>query len=155
MVSFRSYPTRNRIFQKNSRKIQKIRKYRYGFISIQNMQENSEKETNSKLSFCFVPTRRVIENSEKIAKKFKIKKKQHYKFISSQSRLEKDEKERNKNYRSISFLPDACYKLPKKIAKKFKKLKSTVMATFQAKIGRKRIRKREIKITVPFRSYPT
>ena len=29
------------------------------------------------------------------------------------------------------------------------------MATFQAKIGWKRMRKREIKITVPFRSYPT
>ena len=29
------------------------------------------------------------------------------------------------------------------------------MATFQAKIGRKRMSKGEIKITVPFRSYPT
>ena len=29
------------------------------------------------------------------------------------------------------------------------------MATFQAEIGRKRMRKGEIKITVPFRSYPT
>ena len=29
------------------------------------------------------------------------------------------------------------------------------MATSQAKIGRKRMRKREIKITVPFRSGPT
>ena len=51
--------------QKNS----KIRKYCYGFISIQNRQEKSEKETKSKLSFRFVPTRRVIENSEKIEKK--------------------------------------------------------------------------------------
>ena len=72
MVSFRSYPTRNRKFQENSKKIQKIRKYHYGFISIQNRKEKSEKETKSKLSFRFVPTRRVIENSEKIAKKFKI-----------------------------------------------------------------------------------
>ena len=72
MVSFRSYPTRSRKFQKNSKKIQKIRKYHYGFISIQNRKEKSEKETESKLSFRFVPTRRVIENSEKIAKKFKI-----------------------------------------------------------------------------------
>ena len=107
MVSFRSYPTRNRKFQENSKKIQKIRKYHYGFISIQN-------------------------------------------------RTEKDQKKRNKNYRSISFLPDACYKIQKKkIAKKFRKLKSTMMARFQAEIGRKRMRKREIKITVPFRSYPT
>ena len=29
------------------------------------------------------------------------------------------------------------------------------MATFKAEIVRKRMRKREIKITVPFRSYPT
>ena len=66
-----------------------------------------------------------------------------------------DEKKRNKNYSSISFLRDAFYKIPKKIAKKFKKLKRTIMATFQAEIGRKRMRKREIKITVPLRSYPT
>ena len=70
-------------------------------------------------------------------------------------RRKKDQKKRNKNYRSISFLPDACYKIKKKIAKKFKKLKSTIMATFQAEIGRKRMRKREIKITVPFRSCRT
>ena len=74
MVSFHSYPTRNRIFQKNSKKIQKIRKYRYGFISIQNWKEKSEKETKSKLSFRFVPTQRVIENSEKQQKNSKNQK---------------------------------------------------------------------------------
>ena len=31
-VMFRSYPTRNRKFQKNSKKIQKIKKYRYVFF---------------------------------------------------------------------------------------------------------------------------
>ena len=31
-VSFRSYPTHNRNFQKNSKKIQKIKEYHYGFI---------------------------------------------------------------------------------------------------------------------------
>ena len=43
----------------------------------------------------------------------------------------------------------------KKIAKKFKKLKNTTMASFQAKIGWKRLRKRENKNYrfVPFRSY--
>ena len=30
---FRSYTTRNRKFQKNSKKIQKIKKYNYGFLS--------------------------------------------------------------------------------------------------------------------------
>ena len=36
-----------------------------------------------------------------------------------------------------------------------KKLKNTVINSFQAKIGWKQMRKREIKIIVPFRSVPT
>ena len=72
MVLFCSCPTRNIKFQKNSRKFQKIRKYRYGFISILNRLERSEKERESKLSFRFDAIRRVIENFKKIAKKFKI-----------------------------------------------------------------------------------
>ena len=43
-VSFRSYPTRNTKFKKNSKKIQKIKKYHYGFISSQNMLAKDEKE---------------------------------------------------------------------------------------------------------------
>ena len=43
-VSFRSDPTRNRKFRKNSKKIQKIKRYRYGFISSQNRLEKAEKE---------------------------------------------------------------------------------------------------------------
>ena len=35
-VPFRSYPMRNRKFQKNRKNIQKIKKYLYGFISSQN-----------------------------------------------------------------------------------------------------------------------
>ena len=42
-VPFRSYPKRHRNFQKTSKKIQKIKKYRYGFISIQNRLEEAEK----------------------------------------------------------------------------------------------------------------
>ena len=42
-VPFRSYPTRNRNFQKTSKKIQKIKKYHYGFISVQNRLEEAEK----------------------------------------------------------------------------------------------------------------
>ena len=40
-----------------------------------------------------------------------------------------------KNYRSVPFLPDAKQKIKKKIAEQFKKLKNTIMASFQAKIG--------------------
>ena len=43
-VPFRSYPTRNKKFQKNRKKIQKIKKYHYGFISSQNGMENAGKE---------------------------------------------------------------------------------------------------------------
>ena len=42
-VLFRSYPTRKRKFQKNSEKIQKIKKYQYGFISVQSRLEEAEK----------------------------------------------------------------------------------------------------------------
>ena len=84
---------RNRKFQKNSKKIQKIKKYHYGVISSQNRLEKAQREKIKIIvSFCSVSTRRVRENS-------------------------------------------------KKIAKKFNKLKSTVMASFQAKIGWKKQRK--------------
>ena len=43
IVPFRSYSTRNRKLQQNSKKIQKIKKYHYGIISGQNRQENTEK----------------------------------------------------------------------------------------------------------------
>ena len=43
IVPFRSYPTRNTNFEKNSKKIQKTKKYHYGFISIQNRLEEAEK----------------------------------------------------------------------------------------------------------------
>ena len=42
-VPFRSYPTRNRNFQKSRKKIQKIKKYHYGFISVQHRLEEGEK----------------------------------------------------------------------------------------------------------------
>ena len=44
IILIRSYPMRNRKYQKNSEKIQKIKKYHYGFISSQNKLENDEKE---------------------------------------------------------------------------------------------------------------
>ena len=43
-------------------------------------------------------------------------------------------KKENKNYISLTFLPDWLEKIPKK----FKKLQNTIMASIQAKIGRKR-----------------
>ena len=43
-ISFRSNPTRNRKFQKNSKETQKIKKYNYGFIPSQNILGKAEKE---------------------------------------------------------------------------------------------------------------
>ena len=68
---------RNRKLHKNCKKTQKTKKYHYGDISSQNRSEKSEKETKRKLSFRFVPTRPVIENSEKIEKKIQNLKKYH------------------------------------------------------------------------------
>ena len=69
--------------------------------------------------------------------------------------MEKDEKEKNKNYRSVPFRSVPTQRVienSKQIAKKIKKLKNTIVAPFQAKIGRKRLRKRENKNypSVPF-----
>ena len=43
-----SYPTRNRKFQKNSKKIQKIRKHHHNFFPSQNRLEKAEKERKKK-----------------------------------------------------------------------------------------------------------
>ena len=65
-------------------------------------------------------------------------------------------RENKKKYRSDVFLPDPEYKIPKKKAKKFKKFENTIIASFQAKIGQERLRKRENKKKIiPTSSYPT
>ena len=51
----------------------------------------------------------------------------------------------NKNYSFAPSLPDAKFKIPKKIAKKLKKLKNTIIASFKARIGWKRPRKKKNK----------
>ena len=66
-----------------------------------------ERPRKKKLSFRSVPTRPVIENSKKIAEKFKKNKKHHYDFFSSQNGLGEAEKEKkNKlSFRSIPTRP--------------------------------------------------
>ena len=62
-------------------------------------------------------------------------------------------KRETKNYRFVPFLPDALKKIPKKNCKKIKKIKkNTIMASFQARIGWKRPRKKQNNYcrTVPF-----
>ena len=45
IVLFCSYPTRNRNFQKNSKKIQRIKKSQFGYIISQNSTEKNEKKS--------------------------------------------------------------------------------------------------------------
>ena len=69
----------------------------------------------------------------------------HYGVISRQNRLEKANDVRKKKL-SFLFVPtESVIENSKKIAKKFNKLKDTVMASFQAKTGWKRPRKRKNK----------
>ena len=59
--------------------------------------------------------------------------------------MEKAEKERKQKLSLRFVLTRTEIENSKKIAKKFKKLKNSLMASFQAKIGLKRLRKREKK----------
>ena len=68
--------------------------------------EKAEKDGKQKLSFCFVPTRRVIENSKKIEKKFQKFKNTIVASFQAKIRGETLRKGENKNYRSVPFQPD-------------------------------------------------
>ena len=60
----------------------------------------------------------------------------HYVFISSQNRLENAKTEKIKIIVPFRFVPTSRVIENSKIkAKKFKKLKNTIMASFQDKIG--------------------
>ena len=67
---FHSNLTRNRKFQKNRKKFKKkLKNTIVASIYSQNRLEKAEKDRKQKLSFRFVPTRHIIENSNKIEKK--------------------------------------------------------------------------------------
>ena len=66
---FRANLTRNGKFQKNWKKFKKLKEYHCGFISSQNTLKKAEKDGKQKLSFRFVHTRHVIENSKNVEKK--------------------------------------------------------------------------------------
>ena len=69
--------------------------------------EKSEKERIQKLSFHFVPTRREIENSKKIAKKFKDLKNTINASFQDKIAWKRSRKREYKIYRSVSFLLEA------------------------------------------------
>ena len=69
--------------------------------------EKFEKERIQKLSFRFVPTRREIENSKKIAKKFKDLKNTINASFQTNIGWKRPRKRECKIYRYVSFQPDA------------------------------------------------
>ena len=76
-------------------------------ILSQNRLNKAEKDGKQKLSFRFVPTRRVIEDSKKIEKKFQKFKNTivaSFQAIIGWNSLRNRE---NENYHSVWFQPDA------------------------------------------------
>ena len=76
--------------------------------------ELAEKERIKILSFRFVPTRREIESSKKIAKKFKYLKNTVIASFQAKIGWKRQRKREYKNYRSVSFQHDAKWKVKKK-----------------------------------------
>ena len=66
------------------------------------------------IPFRSVPTLRVIENSKKIAKKFKKLRNNTMASFQAKIGLKMPRKREYKQYYSVSFLPDAKYKIKKK-----------------------------------------
>ena len=104
VVPISSYPTRNRELKKNRKKIKKIKKHYYDFISSQNGSGEAEKERKKKLSIRSVPTQPGIENSNKIAKKLKNIITAFFQAKTGRDSLRKRKKK--KNYRFNQLLPD-------------------------------------------------
>ena len=86
-----------------------------------------------------MPSRPVIENSKKIAKKFKNLENTIIASFQAKIGWERQRRRENKkkSFRCVRTRP--VIKNSKKIAKKFKNLKNTVIASFQAKIGWERL----------------
>ena len=132
---------RNRKFQKNNKKIKKLKNTnKNSFQTKIGWKKMRKRETKIIVPVCSVPTLCVIENSIKILKNSKKIKYDNGSFQAKIGRKRMRNME-NKNYRFVSFLPDA----QKKIPKKNKKLKNTIVDSFQTKIDWRRMRKRENK----------
>ena len=82
-------------------------KVHYGVISRQNRLEKANEVGKKKLSFRFVPTQSVIENSNKITKKFKKLKNTIMASFEAKIGWKRSRKRENKNYRFVLFRLDA------------------------------------------------
>ena len=91
-----------------------------------------------------MPTRPIIENSKKIAKKFK--KLENTIIVSFQAKIGQERLRKNGKKKSFLYIPTRLViENSKKIAKKFKKSENTIMASFRTKLGWETLRKRENK----------
>ena len=80
-----------KIQKKNSKKIQRFKKYHYGFSSTQKKFEKDSKE-RIKIFITFRSNPTSNTKFQKNSKKIQKNKKYRYVFFSSQNRFEKDEK---------------------------------------------------------------
>ena len=74
---------------------------------LKNRLKKVEKDGKQKLSFRFVPTRRVIENTKKIENKFRKFKNTVVASFQAIIGWNRPRNRENKNYHSVSFKPDA------------------------------------------------
>ena len=149
-----------KIPKKKSKKIQKIKKHHYRFLSSQYKLGKAEKEKKKK-SLRWVPTRPVIENTKKIAKIFKNLKNTIMASLQAKISWERSRKRENKNksFRWVRTRP--VNENSKKKSKKIQKIKKHHYCFFssQYKLGkaekeRKKKNKKKKKI-VQLSSYPT
>ena len=94
IVTLRSHPKRNRKFQRNRKKIKKVRKYHYCFISSQKQVGKGGERDKIKIIVTFNSYPTCNLKFPKYSNKIKKIKIYHYAFISSQNRLENAKKER-------------------------------------------------------------
>ena len=93
-VPFCSYPTRNRNFQKSSKKIQKIKKIPLWLHFSPKQVGRGREKQKIKINVPFRSYPALNNKLKKNSKKIPKTKKHRYGFISSQNRLENDEMER-------------------------------------------------------------
>ena len=88
---FRSYPTGNRKFQNNSKKIKKLKNTITGSFQDKigwRRPRKTENKSYRSVSFLSGTKQKIKKKNSKKIKKY------HYEFVSNQNKLENDEKER-------------------------------------------------------------
>ena len=149
------YPTRNREFHKNNKKIQKTKKHHCGFFSNQNRLGKAKKEKKQKKIVSMSSYLPGIENSKKIAKKFKNFKNTIMASFQAKIKLERLGKRENKK-KSFRLEPTqiGIKKIPKQQQKNSKNEKTPLWLLFKRKQIGKGQEREKIKKIVLMNSYP-